>query len=166
MFRSAPKVTIMASRDGYLHHVTLISGHVTRQLRSGSTDLAVKTCGGLLDQALAGNHPALPFGDGVWLINATAANGFLIATLSRGPRETRIPILTIGVAPRSRASIALWRILHQDSFTPLATTAALPPPAPWLADRIEIGAGEYPEAMTWTGGFSRSIAWAWMERRT
>lgn len=91
-------------------------------------------------------------------------HGDAIATLyGAGPWETRVPIITIGVATKSRSARTLWRILHDKSPFPLATTASFPPAAPWIADRIEGGALMHPEALTWTGDFSRNLGWAWME---
>lgn len=147
----------------YLHHVTLLTGHVARQQRADIADAAVAAVSDLLDAALQGGHPALPIDGGAWLLNASAEGKSLIATVWRGPWATRIPIITIGVALKSRSAQRLWRVLHDRSQVPLATTAALPPPVPWIANRIEPGAMLHPEAMTWTGDFSRCLGWAWME---
>ncbi|MFB2530992.1 hypothetical protein ACEYYA_02375 [Paracoccus sp. p3-h83] len=147
----------------YMHHVTLLTGHVARQKRADVTDDAVAAVADLLDAAIMGGHPALPIDDGVWLLNATTMGRALIATIWRGPWERRVPIITIGVAPKARVAMSLWRVLHDKSPASLATTAALPPPAPWVADRIEPTALMHPEALLWTGDFSRCLGWAWME---
>lgn len=146
-----------------MHHVTLMTGHVARQNRRDVSNEAVAAVSDLLDAAIQGGHPALPIDGGRWLLNATTQGRSLIATVWHGPWAARAPILTVGVALKSRVSAPLWRILHTNSAVPLATTAALAPPAPWIADRIEPGALLHPDAMSWTGDFSRTLGWAWME---
>ena len=52
-----------------------------------------------------------------------------------------------------------WALIHEDSSFPLATRPSAPPPAPYIADRIEIGAAMHMDALTWTGDFSRCFGW-------
>ena len=49
--------------------------------------------------------------------------------------------------------------------TPVVTDREKPPRTPWQADRIEAGALLHPDAIGWTGDFSRCLAWAWSEYR-
>lgn len=149
----------------YLHHVTLTTGHVARQRREDISDAAVEAVSEMLDGILQGAHVAVP-GQPRYRANGTHHGRDLIVTLWAGPWEARSPILTTGVALKSRSAPRLWRELHAHPETlpmPLATAAEAPPPTPWIADRLEAGAIQHTDALAWTGDWSRCLGWAWME---
>jgi len=146
----------------YIQHITLTTGHTTRQRREDVDDVAIAAVSDLIDGALQGGTMPVPGRPG-YLFSAANAGRGLVATIWRGPFEGRVPVLTMGTAIRSRGAAPLWRMLHEDSSLPVATDPDNPPPAPWQADRLEVGALEWPDAMIWTGDFSRSLAFAWME---
>lgn len=149
---------------GYIHHVTLNTGHVARQRRDHISEEAVAALADTLDGILQGAHMPVPGFPG-YLINGRHHMHDLIATVWHGPWDQRIPILTTATALKSRSAPALWRLLHDQSTVPLATSSDGVPPAPWQADRIEAGAALHPDALSWTGDLSRCLAWTWAEYR-
>jgi hypothetical protein len=79
--------------------------------------------------------------------------GILIVVYS--PRN--LPILTSGISKYKNNN--LWKYLHDSSCTPTITNPLIQPEAPYIADRIEIEAINYPNAMTWTADFTRCMGW-------
>lgn len=148
----------------YIYHITLNSGHVRHQTRADIGEQAIDALSETLDGILQGARLPVPGFDN-YLINGSHHGYDLIATIWRGPWESRAPILTTATALKSRSAPALWRLMHDQATTPLVTTRDNPPRAPWLADRLEIGALVNRDAMSWTGDFSRCIAWAWHNYR-
>ena len=148
----------------YIHHVTLNSGHVAQQRRDDIDDDVIAALADTLDGILQGGRMPVPGCDG-YLINGSHHMSDLIATVWRGPWESRVPIVTMATALKSRSAPSLWRLMHEQSTVPLKTTAEKVPPAPWQADRIEAPAMLHPDALEWTGDLSRCIALAWAEYR-
>ncbi|WJQ03216.1 hypothetical protein QT236_14435 [Geobacillus stearothermophilus] len=83
-------------------------------------------------------------------------NGALITVYDRHS----VPVITIGIAKHNHSTI--WKLLHQTTTMPLQTDPTSPPEAPYVADRLEIGALMNMEAMSWTGDFSRCMAWMYL----
>lgn len=160
------------TRHQYLHHVTLTTGHVRRSARSEVDDGVVDTCAALLRDAISGGEPLLPAIDPPVTMTATAEGRCVAVTIwaadeSRG----RAPLLTIGIAAKSRCGAPLWRLLHQHAHPaiPIKTKAEECPPEPWCAGRIDPGGALYPDARAmWMAlaDLERCLAWAWIERAT
>ena len=148
----------------YIEHVTLTTGHNVRQFRSGVSQAALAAVTETLDGILEGAVMLVPGCPG-YLVNGGHSGHGLWATVWHGPWPSKEPILTTATALKARSAPRLWRMLHDTATTPCATRREAVPPAPWLADRIEVGALEHPEAMEWTGDFARCLAWAWYEHR-
>jgi hypothetical protein len=148
----------------YIWHVTLNSGHGTKQFRADISDEALAVLAVTLDGILQGARMDVPGCPG-YLISGTHSGHDLITTIWRGPWDERVPVMTMATALRSRSAPALWELMHDQATAPLATRRDKPPAAPWQADRIEAGALLYQDAMDWTGDFSRCLAWAWAEYR-
>lgn len=146
----------------YIWHVTLNSGHVAKQSRSDIMEEAIAALADTLDGMLQGNHVDVPGFPG-YIVNGSHSGHDLIATVWRGPWDKRVPVVTMAVALRSRSAASLWKLLHDKSTVALVTSRENPPAAPWLADRIEVGAAIHHDALAWTGDFSRCLAWAWAE---
>src|SRR5574337_81919 len=70
-----------------------------------------------------------------------------------------IPLVTLGVARRSRQGRDLWAALVA-SFG--AHPAARRPAEPWLAVAVHESAAAHPEALVWLGDLERCMAWAWI----
>lgn len=148
----------------HLHHVTLTTGHVRRQARDEVGEDAIAAVAELLDGILQGAR--MPVRVPGYLVNGRHLGRDLITTVWRGPWEDRRPVLTTGVGLRSRSAPRLWRILHDHQETlpaPLVTDPGHPPPVPWVADRIEIGAALHPDVLEWTGDWARCLGWAWAD---
>lgn len=148
----------------YIYHVTLNTGHGARQYRRDVGEAAIAALSDTLDGVLQGAHLPVP-GQPDYLLNGRHSGHDLIATVWRVPWDKRAPILTCGTALKSRSASALWRMLHERPSLPLVTDPTRPPSAPWQADRIEAGALLDASPMTWTGDFSRCLAWAWHDYR-
>lgn len=153
----------------YIHHVTLQTGHVARQYRREVSDEAIVSITKMLDAVFADGKSAVPGFPGFWVSGVPDGRSLTI-TLWTGAGDNRLPILTSTTCLKSRSSIGAWRALHDSATLPYATDPSDPPPAPWTADRLEIGynvlAGNAiarGEASFWTGNFARCVAWAWAE---
>lgn len=144
----------------WLTHITLTTGDSRRSYREEVAQEGVDHVAGLLDGLLQGGTMEVrPGGDVV--CRGQHMGKSLVATLYDKARD--IPILTTGIALRSTAGAGLWRMLHETATTPLRTTADRAPPAPYIADRLEIGAELRLDAMMWTGDWARYLGWAWMD---
>ncbi|MBY6242215.1 hypothetical protein [Methylosinus sp. Sm6] len=107
-----------------------------------------------------------------WTLDACSLDGLagLLATVYRPAAGLKAPVSTFAVARDDFAGEPLWRRLHAGGHGrgPVATDPGLPPPAPWLGVRLEIGAalpeGErQPSDLAALADVERLIAWAWLE---
>lgn len=162
-------------RERYLYHVTLTSGRVQQSPRSEVGDDVIAMLRPLLTRALRGEDVPVPHMPG-YTVRGGVHGRCCLVTLFRAEAETRgedgrplqPPVLSIGVAPHSRCGAYLWRAMHQPlvpQAPPLATDPDAVPAEPWCADLIEIGAVLHPLDLSWTGDFSRCVAWTWIEMR-
>lgn len=153
----------------YLYHITLTTGHVAKQPRSRMDSPAFPRIAALLRAALAGGTPEILPGHN---LRAEAHGHNLITSVWSGGGL----MLTTGVALQSRSAARLWRHLHNTAdprMGALATRVDEPAPAPWIADRIEIGLAQAMQAAAgvadttgvtdWSGALSALTGWAWME---
>jgi len=147
----------------HIRHVTLTTGHARDSFQGEVAPEALGALADLLSQALAGGRAPIP--NTGCALTATAEGHALLATVY-GAEASGVapPIVTIGVARKSRVSPRLWGLLHEDRLQ-LATDPDTWPPAPWCAARLDVGAATYPEAMGWVGDFERCLAWAWVVRQ-
>lgn len=152
----------------YLNHITLSTGH-TRCIQPG--DVSGETLarvGPWLAALVDSGKPApLP----VSLLSGYSAQaevfeGALIVTLS-GPPPTdgpmagkAPPLVSIGVAQRSRHGSALWPLMT-GPVMPKAKPGLQRPAEPWCAVAIWPTLALYPSAADWLGDLERCIAWAW-----
>ncbi len=143
-----------------IHHVTLLTGNAVARPRTVVPDAMIDALSELLDSILMGGRPELPF-DPSFRVSGTHEGSCLIVTLWKQVNGTDAPLLTTAVALDNKGAARLWKILHQPSGLPCATDPKRPPKAPWIADRIELGAAACPEAFTWTGDWARCLGWAW-----
>jgi len=145
--------------SNYLWHITLETGHSRRSLRTEVSDEIILMLRPHLEGALRRGTVPLPI-EGGYQLKATAAGAFLVGTILD---RDDTPIVTFGVAPRSRGAAKLWAMLHDGR--PTDTEAPQPPAAPWLAVRMEFGALDFPDALDWLADYERCIAWTWIEMR-
>lgn len=152
----------------YIHHVTLGTGDVRRSPRSDVADGVVAALRPLLDRALAGEHAPVPGQPGYTMTGGVHGRCCMVTVWRVVPDTVgpeRVPVLSVGVGAHSRCGAYLWRAMHERADLTYATDPARCPPEPWCADRLDVGAAVYREALGWTGDLARCIAWAWIEMR-
>jgi hypothetical protein len=72
-----------------------------------------------------------------------------------------LPLVTLGVAQRSRESADLWGHL----VSMLGCKPGLQQPSlPWCAVALHAPMVAFPDAVSWLGDLERCIAWAWVTR--
>lgn len=151
----------------YINHLTLSTGHLSRIERG---DVAGETLARVAPWLAAavevGKAVPLPVSELVdYTALACVLEGSLIITVS-GPNHElgpAPPLVTLGVAKRSRHGAALWPLLTGPVMPP--TKAGLVRPAePWCAVAIWPTISLSPDALRWLADFEKCVAWAWVTR--
>ncbi|NUB17294.1 hypothetical protein GAY28_36265 [Azospirillum brasilense] len=160
----------------YLHHITLTTGHSRRSLRSEVEPAVLDAVAPWLDRALLADEPLkappvpLPVPDLTeFSAHIFTVPGGLVVTVY-GPDNqtvppaapTPIPLVTFGVARRSRSAAKLWGVLLKAA--PALRAPPDMPGTPWLAAVLHPSLTAFPDAANWLGDFERCVAWAWIER--
>lgn len=155
----------------YINHITLATGDCRRSPRAEVDDATLAILIPWLKKAIAsGNIEPLPVPPlshyGARAIKETG----LVVTIygPRGPHAQGkphagewLPLITIGIAQRSRESADLWALL-QANFGGKPGVKA--PTTPWVAVSIHDNIVAYFDALQWLGDLERCIAWAWVSR--
>lgn len=155
----------------HIQHLTLSTGHVARIQRG---DVAGETLGRVAPWLAAlvesGQSTPLPVSDlAHFSAVAFVADGALVITICGvAPTTGRMagvapPLVTMGVAKRSRHGAALWPLLHAAPM-PQVKPALQQPAEPWCAVAIWPTITRHLDAMAWLGDLERCIAWAWCTR--
>lgn len=161
----------------YIAHVTLATGHLRRSSRAEVSDDTIAVLVPWLASArAAGSIPThLP---GAAFAGFTAKvlveHGSLVCTVygpaARFPSlagmeaaQDGVPLVTFGVAQRSRHSKALWAALVAVSDVPPRCAM---PDSPWCGVVLHPPLPAFPDAAEWLGDFERCVAWAWISRNT
>ncbi len=139
----------------YLYHITLDTGDIGTFDRSETSGTTLSAIVHHLGRAIASGRDIIP--GTTCTLMASHAGPFLLGTILD---FTGAPILTFGVAPKSRGAERLWDMLTSERQ--LASDPGETPPAPWVATRIEAGASKSTLA-NWMPDYQRCIAWAWIE---
>lgn len=150
----------MTARPRYLRHLTLDTGDQRDSYRTEVADDVLAMLRPLIDRAVAGETVALPAGDPPCTITAAAGRDRALLVTVWGPPDgaQRVPLVTLGVAPSSRASAELWREWigrERDDRTPAP---------PWCVAKLQPGLLVYTRAADWLGDLERCIAWAWIDQ--
>lgn len=151
--------------DQTLTHVTLQSGHSRASPRSEVSDEIVELLRPYVAGVVEGRTMPVPGRPGFQMSGA-AAEGCLLVTVWATISDTegeRAPVLTTGVGAGECAG-HVWRQMHDGRTGDCRTDPAESPATPWVADRLEVGAGLHPEALQWTGDLARCLAWCWLEQ--
>ena len=139
----------------YIYHITLDTGDIATTPRSDASDHALSVLAPHLKRAITTGRDIIPTQN--FTLMASHRGGALLATiLTMGG----LPILTFGVAPTSRVSAKLWDALT--SNREYQADPGDPPPAPWIAVRMEAAASQS-TLDPWMADYERCIAWAWIE---
>lgn len=149
----------------HFNHITLQTGHSRRSERQEVADATIVASLEWLTAAVdSGNvHPLFaPVQD--YAGSAMVIEGALVVTVyGRAPHVgTRPPLVTIGVAQRSRHAQPLW-----DSLTKAArkmVRGLARPPVPWCAASIHASSSRDVDALGWIAQFETALAWAWITR--
>lgn len=155
----------------YINHITLATGDCRRSPRAEVDDATLAVLVPWLKKAIAsGNIEPLPVPQlshyGARAIKETG----LVVTIygPRGPHTPgqphsgeSLPLVTLGIAQRSRESGDLWAMLRA-SFG--GKPGVKTPAAPWVAVSIHENIVAYLDALQWLGDLERCIAWAWVTR--
>lgn len=155
----------------YLNHLTLATGHTTRIHAGDVTGEALARVGPWLAVLVESGQPApLPVsGLSAYTGHAIVIDGALICTISGpapadGPMAGKAPpLVSVGVAIRSRHGAALWPLLT-GSVMPPVRAGLQRPGEPWAAVAIWPTIALHPQALEWLGDMERCIAWAWMTK--
>lgn len=144
----------------YLYHVTLQTGHMRKSLRSEVDSELMNQLNEIFEKSV--DKPTTLEFNPTYSVRSTAATEGYFITLKGNKKGKQIPILTLGV---SLDSYVPWDLLHDPNTLslPIKTKREDKPPLPYLADRLEVGAAYFYEALSWTGDFSRCMAWAALE---
>ena len=156
----------------YINHITLNTGHIARTSRADVAPAATQLLADWLPTAINNGkaHP-LPVPE---LSHISAQvfvqDGALVVTVSApvGPHTQgkphtgkAMPLVTFGVAQRSRQGAPLWDMLIK-SFD--GKSGIKQPNAPFCAVAIHPSITAYTGPVEWLGDFERCAAWAWITR--
>ena len=157
----------------YINHLSITTGHNARTSRADVADEALAVVAPWLQSIVrSGQKSPLPvaalshFG-----AVAYVQDGGLIFTVcgpdgphERGqPANADIPLVTFGVAQRSRHSEPLWAMLLANFDHPEGIKQ---PATPWCAVAAHPSIMAHTAAIGWLADFERCVAWAWITRNT
>lgn len=157
--------------SNFINHITLSTGHCRRSPRSEVDDATLALLHPWLERTrTSGNIEPLPVAPlshfGARVIKEIG----LVVTIygPRGPHTPGkphsgewLPLVTLGIAQRSRESGDLWAQLVANFGT---RPGVIAPSTPWVAVAIHDTIGGYLDALQWLGDLERCIAWAWVTR--
>lgn len=157
--------------SNYINHITLSTGHCRRSPRSEVSDATLDILRPwLLDLVESAGKSPLPVAELSHFSALAIVEVGLVVTIygpsgpyiSGRPNKTDgAPIVTIGVAQRTRQGSELWSKLSKH----FVTVAGLEPPStPWCAVALHENIMAFPDAAEWLGDLERCIAWAWVTR--
>ena len=145
----------------YINHITLNTGHSRRTYPHEIDKGLYFKLKKLLRDSFSPEGAKL---DDIYYFKSSTGGGQeMITTLYGFSQEKPIPILTTGISAKTNGY--LWGLLHGDDSFGLVTNKDALPSVPYIADRLEIGSMFLPEALQWTGDFSRCIGWTFLEPR-
>ena len=157
----------------YINHLTLPTGHKARTSRADVADDVLAIVAPWL-QSIVGTGQKLPLP--VQTLSHFAAvayvqDGGLVVTvygpsgpqLHGQPASADIPLVTFGVAQRSRHSEPLWAMLLANFEHPAGIKQ---PGTPWCAVVMHPSIMAHADAIGWLADFERCVALAWITRNT
>lgn len=156
----------------YLNHITLNTGHLARTSRTDVAPAVTQLLASWLPATLnSGKYHHLPVPElSHFSAQIFVQDGALVVTVSAsvGPHQQgkphngqTMPLVTFGVAQRSRQGAPLWSMLVKA----FGCVAGLQQPGtPYCAVAIHPRIAAYKGATGWLGDFERCVAWAWITR--
>ena len=161
--QTAEQTRILGRGLMYLNHITLSTGHTRRSPRSEVSDDTIKALTPWLTAALAhvDDYPLPgPLGacDG-FVAGVSIQHGALLCHIGQVQAG---PLVTFGVAARSRQSGELWAWMCAQYGSAAALTA---PGTPWCAVALHPAFGQQHGIAAWVGDFGRSLAWTYLSKK-
>ncbi len=147
----------------YINHVTLGTAHVMRSERSDvGDDVLAAVAPWLAAAANSGRQHPLP-GRADYAAAVFLQDGGLVVTVYSNATDigSRSPLVTFGVAQRSRHGEQLWALLVANFG---AHASARRPGEPWCAAALHPELARNLDAADWLADFERCVAWAWITR--
>lgn len=155
----------------YINHITLATGDCRQSPRAEVDDATLAVLIPWLKKAIAsGNIEPLPV-QPLSHFGARVIRSIGLVVTIYGPRGPHIvghahtgewlPIVTLGIAQRSRESSDLFGWLKSNFG---AKPDIIAPQTPWVAVSIHDNIVAYLDALQWLGDLERCIAWAWVTR--
>lgn len=145
----------------YINHITLSTGHLARTSRADVTDGTIKALRPWLKAALDYGDPyPLPGPLGVrdgFVMSASVEGGGLVCHVGH---QVDGPLVTFGIAARSRQSGELWAWLCAQYGS---REALIAPETPWCAVALLPAYLVQHGVSVWIGDFERCVAWTWLE---
>lgn len=156
----------------YLNHITINTGHIARTSRADVAPEVTKLLADWLPSTInSGKAHPLPAPElSHFSAQVFVQDGALVVTVSApvGPHTPgkphagmAMPLVTFGVAQRSRQGAPLWDMLGK-AFG--CKTGVKQPDAPFCAVAIHPSIAAYAGPVEWLGDFERCAAWAWIKR--
>lgn len=158
--------------SSYINHVTLTTGQCRRSPRDEVSDETLALLYPWMTTAIESGNPApLPVPALAHYSAHVLRDRGVVVTIygPLGPHiagqpyrgERLAPLVTLGIAQRSREAAPLWQMMV-DTFG--APTVAKMPSVPWCAVALHPTLPMFLDAVTWLGDFERCVAWAWITR--
>ena len=147
----------------FINHITLSTGHLARTSRADVADATIKSLRPWLKACMDYIDPYPlpgPLGarDG-FVMSAGAECGGLVCHVGH---QIDGPLVTFGVATRSRQSDELWAWMCAQYGS---KADLLAPGTPWCAVALHPAFALQHGVSAWMGDFERCVAWTWLERR-
>lgn len=161
------------TREHWLAHVTLTTGHVRKSYRDEVDDAAMQWARQSIRDALVyattedvGTVPLPPLGPD-WRLACTRERS---STLLCSVWQDLALVVTFGVASSSRYAGKLWQWLIDTASpdVPIHESVTAPPGAPWVAVRLELGAvalyrARDDERLWALADLERCVGWGFLE---
>jgi hypothetical protein len=154
----------------HLNHITLNTGHLARTSRADVAPEVTQLLADWLPGTInSGRTHALPVPSlSHFAVQVFVQDGGLVVTVvaPMGPHQQgqphagqTMPLITMGVAQRSRQGAPLWSML----ISAFGSVAGLQQPGtPWCAVAVHPSIAAYDGPVDWLGDFERCVAWAWL----
>jgi hypothetical protein len=145
----------------HLQHISMNTGHSRRSYRDEVPDDEVRAAASALERAKHERVPLPKFGDAYALTATYEGLSALICTIW----QQEVPVMTLGVACKSKSGAGLWRVLlRQPVGPPIQVDESRRPSAPWVAAGLEAAATlAPPEVLEAIGGMESVLGWAFLE---
>jgi len=157
--------------NNYINHITLTTGHNARTSRADVADEVLALVAPWLQSIVntGQKHPLTVPSLSHFSAIAFVQDGGLLVTVygPSGPHESGkpanadIPLVTFGVAQRSRHAEPLWAMM-------LASYEHAPgikqPSTPWCAAIVYPSVMAHKSTLSWLADFERCCSWAWITR--